>query len=145
MLPKSFKDMPVEQAKLKYPMEQRPQIIKTNEGTDINFTFSLLEQPIANRQVKLVRDSLKRVLRSARPDMKFLENGLEEIEDHTIGWFEFISNGIDGKLYNMMYFTPIDGKLIKKKIFFAKHIYLIMEETKMMQNMHGIWRSWRLC
>ncbi len=113
MLPKSFKDMPVEQAKLKYPMEQRPQVIKTNERTDINFTFSLLEQPIVNRQVKIMRDSLKRVLRSARPDMKFLEDGLEEIENHTIGWFEFISNGIDGKLYNMMYFTPIDGKLMQ--------------------------------
>ena len=98
MLPKSFQDMPMEQAKLKYPMEQRPQVIKTNERTDINFTFSLLEQPIANRQVKIMRDSLKRVLRSARPDMKFLEDGLEEIENHTIGWFEFISNGIDGKL-----------------------------------------------
>ena len=113
MLPKSFQDMPMEQAKLKYPMEQRPQVIKTNERTDINFTFSLLEQPIANRQVKIMRDSLKRVLRSARPDMKFLEDGLEEIENHTIGWFEFISNGIDGKLYNMMYFTPIDGKLMQ--------------------------------
>ena len=113
MLPKSFQDMPAEQAKLKYPIEQRPQVIKTNERTDINFTFSLLEQPIANRQVKLMRDSLKRVLRSARPDMKFLEDGLEEIEDHTIGWFEFISNGIDGKLYNIMYFTPIDGKLMQ--------------------------------
>ena len=42
MLPTSFTDMPMEQAKLKYPMEQRPQVIKTNEETDINFTFSLI-------------------------------------------------------------------------------------------------------
>lgn len=113
MLPKSFTDMPIEQAKLKYPMEQRPQVIKTNERTDINFTFSLLEQPMENRQVKMMRDSLRRVLRRARPDMKFMEDGLEEIEEHTIGWFEFISNGLDGKLYNIMYFTPIDSKLMQ--------------------------------
>lgn len=113
MLPKSFTDMPIGQAKLKYPMEQRPQVIKTNERTDINFTFSLLEQPMENRQVKMMRDSLRRVLRRARPDMKFMEDGLEEIEEHTIGWFEFISNGLDGKLYNIMYFTPIDSKLMQ--------------------------------
>lgn len=113
MLPKAFKDMPMEQAKLKYPMEQRPQVIKTNERTDINFTFSLLEQPIENRQVKLMRDSIRRALRRARPDMKFMEDGLEEPEGHAIGWFEFISNTLDGKMYNMMYFTPIDGKLMQ--------------------------------
>ena len=113
MLPESFTDMPIEQAKLKYPMEQRPQVIKTNKRTDINYTFSLLEQPIENRQMKMMRDSLRRALRRARPDMKFMEDGLEEVEGHTIGWFEFISNGLDGKLYNMMYFTPIDNKLMQ--------------------------------
>lgn len=42
MLPKKFVDMPLDMAKRKYPMEQRPQIIKTNETGDINFTFNLL-------------------------------------------------------------------------------------------------------
>ncbi len=113
MLPQSFKDMPDGLAKLKYPMEQRPQVIRTNEGTDINFTFSLLDQPLENSQVKLLGDTLKKALRRARPDMRFMEDGFRETKGHTTGWFEFISNGIDGKLYNIMYFTPVSGRLMQ--------------------------------
>lgn len=113
MLPRSFKDMPPEQARLKYPAEQRPQVIRTNERTDINFTFSLLDQPLENGQVKPLRDLLKKALRRARPDMRFMEDGLRENRGHTTGWFEFISNGIDGKLYNFMYLTPVSGRLMQ--------------------------------
>lgn len=113
MLPRSFRNMPMDLARLKYPMEQRPQVIRTNEGTDINFTFSLLDQPLENGQVKMLRDALKKALRRARPDMQFMENGLRETQGRMTGWFEFISNGLDGKLYNIMYFTPISGKLMQ--------------------------------
>lgn len=112
MLPSSFTDMPMELAKLKYPMEQRPQVIKTNEATDINFTFSLVNQPLANDQVKQLRDSLKGVLKTVRPDMRFTEEGMEEIEERSIGWFELTYSGIDTKIYNIMYFTPIAGKMM---------------------------------
>ena len=30
----------------------------------------------------------------------------------TIAWFDFISHGIDGRLYNLMFFTSVDGKLM---------------------------------
>lgn len=112
MLPKSFTDMSIELAKLKYPMEQRPQVIKTNEATDINFTFSLLDQPLTNSQVKTAKDSLKKIMKTVRPDMRFTEDGMENVEGRTIGWFELIYNGLDGKLYNIMYFTPVDGKML---------------------------------
>ena len=112
MLPASFTDMTMEMAKLKYPMEQRPQVIKTNEGTDINFTFSLINQPLVNSQVKQVRDSLKKIIKRVRPDMRFMEEGLEETEERTIGWYELTYNGLDEKLYNIMYFTPVDGKMM---------------------------------
>lgn len=113
MLPRSFQDMPSGPARLKYPMEQRPQVIRTNERTDINFTFSLLDQPLENSQVKPLRDTLKKALRRARPDMRFMEDGLRETQERTTGWFEFISNGIDGKLYNIMYLTPVSGRLMQ--------------------------------
>ncbi|MCM1259283.1 MAG: hypothetical protein NC307_15765 [Roseburia sp.] len=112
MLPVSFTDMPMELAKLKYPMEQCPQVIKSNEATDINFTFSLADQPLTNDQVKQVRDSLKRVLKTVRPDMRFMEEGMEEMGEGSIGWFELTYSGIDTKIYNIMYFTTIAGKMM---------------------------------
>lgn len=112
MLPETFADMPLEAAKLKYPMEQRPQIIKTSEDTKINFTFSLIEQPLKNEQVKETVQFFKKVLKTAKPDIHFIEEKLETVDTKTLGWFDFISNGYDQKIYNLMYFVPIDGKLM---------------------------------
>lgn len=112
MLPETFADMSLEAAKLKYPMEQRPQIIKTSEDTKINFTFSLIEQPLENEQVKEIVQFFKKVLRNAKPDINFIEEKIETIDLKTLGWFDFISNGYDQKIYNLMYFVPIDGKLM---------------------------------
>lgn len=112
MLPDKFEDMPLRLAKSKYPMEQRPQIIKTNEDTKINFTFSLIEQSLTNEQVNQMIKLFKQVLRNAKPDIKFIEEKTEKVDTLTVGWFDFVSNGYDQKIYNFMYFVPIAGKMM---------------------------------
>lgn len=112
MLPKKFIDMPVEAAKVKYPMEQRPQIIKTNETGDVNFSFSLLDEKLQDNQVEKVKDSLIRLLKQAYPANTFYESNIEEQNHRVIGWFDFKSHGFDQKLYNFMYLLPIEGKFL---------------------------------
>lgn len=51
MLPDTFVDMPSSIVKLKYPSEQRPQIIKTSLDASVNFTFSLFNQEFEDSQV----------------------------------------------------------------------------------------------
>ena len=104
MLPDNFKDMSPEAAKSKYPMEQRPQVIKTSEDTKINFTFSLIDQPITNEQVEELVKYIKKILRNAKPDIRFVEDKIQEVNKLTIGWFDFVSNGYDQKIYNLMYY-----------------------------------------
>lgn len=112
LLPTTFMDMPLEQARLKYPMEQRPQIIKTNSAGDINFTFSLIDQNINNAQVKQIMQFFKNVLKMAQPTNVFHEENVEQIGDITVSWFDYVSNGYDKKIFNLVYLLPIDGKLM---------------------------------
>lgn len=112
MLPESFVDMPLERAKLKYPMEQRPQIIKMNETGDINFTFSFVEQQMKDNQVEQVMQLFKRVIKNAQPSNVFNEECVEQINGSTVGWFDYVSNGYDKKLFNMMYVLAVDGRLV---------------------------------
>ena len=93
-------------------MEQRPQIIKTNENTDINFTFSLLEQEMSNNHVLELNDYLYKVLKSARSENTYFEKKVEQVGELLVGWFDFKSHGIDQNIYNVMYCTPISGKLL---------------------------------
>lgn len=113
MLPKCFDDMPIELAKIKYPMEQRPKIIKTNEKTDINISLNLTHQPYVDNQAKVVLKALKNAIANVHQNNLFLEQNIETNEyGATIAWFEFISHGIDGRLYNLMFFTSVDGKMM---------------------------------
>jgi hypothetical protein len=111
MLPADFSDMPPEAAKQKYPMEQRPAIIKTSPEMDMDFAFNIVEQPIANEQIEQVADYIRNVMKKVQTSNVFCEKGTMEAGKTKIAWFDFISNGIDEKMYNFMYFFCVDGKL----------------------------------
>ena len=113
MLPEKFEDMPLEVAKIKYPMEQRPAVIKTNEKTDINISLNLTQQPYENKQAEAVLKIFKGAIANVYPNNLFMEQKIEvNPYGTTIAWFDFISHGIDGRLYNLMFFTSVDGKLM---------------------------------
>lgn len=113
MLPDNFVDMPPELARIKYPMEQRPQIIKMNEDGSINFTFSFLDIDVKNENLPEVIESLYMVIRNTQPANIFYEKKVEEINDTlSVGWFDYKSHGIDQKIYNLMYCIPMNGQLL---------------------------------
>lgn len=112
MLPKEFTEMSLEMAKIKYPMEQRPQVIKTNQEGTINFTFSLLDAKVENKNIEEVRDGLQRIMKRVQPANIFYEKELAEVDGKTIGWFDYKSHGIDQKIYNLVYVLPIEEKVM---------------------------------
>ena len=63
MLPDTFVDMPSAIVKLKYPSEQRPQIIKTSLDTAVNFTFSLFNQELEESQVGRGIEQCREIIR----------------------------------------------------------------------------------
>lgn len=110
MLPDTFVDMPHEIAKIKYPSEQRPQVIKMNNDTSVNFTFSLYDTPFNERQIESALSQFQRIILKVNPAFIFYDFII--IEEKNIGWFDFKSYGLDEQMYNVMYITPIEGKLM---------------------------------
>lgn len=110
MLPDTFVDMPSAIVKLKYPSEQRPQIIKTSLDTAVNFTFSLFNQELEESQVGRGIEQCREIIRKVNP--AFLYYDLVVEEEKNIGWFDFKSYGLDEPIYNVMYITPIEGKMM---------------------------------
>ncbi len=110
MLPESFVDMPEKYAKQKYPSEQRPRVIKTSLDTTVNFTFSLLDSAFKKAFIPEVLNQFKNILQKANPAFIFYEQGVDV--ERELGWFDFKSYGIDEQIYNIMYVTPVDGKLM---------------------------------
>lgn len=111
-LPEDFSDLPEALAKIKYPSENRPQIIKSSNDNRINITFNLLPVEMKNEDVMQTIHSFKNIIQNINPSNNFIEEGAIEInENHKLAWFDFLSNAIDGTLYSIISCMEVDGKM----------------------------------
>ena len=111
MLPADFVDMPPNMAKLKYPSENRPAILKTSLDTSINFGFSRYQNALDNSQVEFVMNHFEMMSKKMNPANQFLGKGTKEVGAISIAWTEYRAFAIDGQIYNLIYFFPLCGKM----------------------------------
>lgn len=111
-LPESFMDLPLEYAKLKYPSEQRPSVIKSNKEGSINFTFEFLKASVPEGKIKQLRNQMKNVIKRFQPANVFFEQGEMQVNTLETAWFDYKSHGIDQKIYNLMYFIPLREQVL---------------------------------
>lgn len=110
-LPDSFVDMPLGLAKIKYPSEQRPQIIKTNLDTTVNFSFNLFNTRIKDDEIADATTQFKDIIARLNPAYVFYHFVIEG-EPRKIGWFDFKSYCVDANVYNVVYLTRVKNKLL---------------------------------
>ncbi|SEJ89669.1 hypothetical protein SAMN05660742_12259 [Propionispira arboris] len=111
-IPINFIDMPDEFARLKYLSSDRPQIIKTDDTGSINITMNLVPQNIEDQQILEVKEGVKSLLKQLNPSYLFLEEGVETIEEKTVGFFEFKSPTVDDSLFNLMFFVELNHNVM---------------------------------
>lgn len=112
MLPTSFVNMPLKIAKIKYPSEQRPQVIKTDLLGSTNFAFNLFPSPIRPEQLKEAADGFQAIIRKVNPANVFYDSIEEQSGILPICWFDFKGHAIDDQTYNIVYLTIIDKCLM---------------------------------
>ncbi|MFI3212251.1 MAG: hypothetical protein R3Y24_02820 [Eubacteriales bacterium] len=111
-LPKTFIDMPKKIAQIKYPSNQRPQIIKTDLLGATNFTFSLIAQHLESEQLEQVANMFENTIKKVHPANVFYDKGTEDIGKLKFSWFDFKGYAIDSQMYYLYYVTIIDGNLL---------------------------------
>lgn len=114
LIPAAFQDMTPEEARKKYPSEQRPQIIKTNKSGSVNFAFNLLEQKLEEEQLEAVLQDFLRVMKRLHPTNICLnmESGRKNERYTPYASMEFTSTAINENLYNMIVISPIEEELL---------------------------------
>ncbi|OXM85379.1 hypothetical protein [Paenibacillus rigui] len=111
-IPRDFSDMPEEQRKLKYPYEQRPQIIQSDETGVINFTLTRIDQELDDESVEELTDGMKAMMKRANPSNVFYSDGTEYADGKPIGYFEFKGTALDGYVYYIMFFLEFEGETV---------------------------------
>ena len=111
-MPKDFKVMSEEMMKLKYPSERRPTLVYTNTSGGINVALNLTNNK-ANQNLMLpYKENFVNTFKKLYPSADWKNSGVKEINGRKVGFLELITPAVDTKIYNLMFFTDLDGQLL---------------------------------
>lgn len=102
-LPENFYKLSNEEAKKRYAFESRPEIIYSNDGGSVNFTFHLLRDKnlAPSIGVSEIMDSIKLLYPNI---LIYEENHLSPDEDGCeIRYCDFRTSSLEGPIYNIIY------------------------------------------
>jgi hypothetical protein len=115
-IPDTFIDMPRELIDIKYPSNDRPDIIKTNLDADVNLSISLLENEENIDAEVMGQDFVKlisKVYKGAKAEKLSHVDKPNFIKKHL---FEFVIMGFDEKMYHILALANI-GKEVLQLMF----------------------------
>lgn len=97
-IPESFTPMDEEIIHLKYPSDNRPSIVYTNEETTMNVAVSLSDVSIKDNQIGEYLETLKDTFK----EFKDVKTNSFKRDDHTLGEISFTSTATDTEIHNHM-------------------------------------------
>ncbi len=112
LLPRGFSIMSEEKAKMKYPSERRPTLIYTNQDDTVNVVFDHTSTKISVGQLYEYKKNLRKTLESIYPSADWFDDKVIKIGGRDVGTLQLLTPAIDIKIYNSMFFTELDGKLL---------------------------------
>lgn len=112
-IPEGFYDMEDQYIKLKYPLENRPQVIKCNEDMRVDFKYSVMEidtkEPVL---LYLIEEIKKAVLNSNSSFEKIDEYIYYDESNYPITGFSFSNEVLDGIAYNVIFLRQFHNYII---------------------------------
>lgn len=111
MLPDSWKQMPEEYARIKYPSEFRPQIIITTLDLSVNLGFTAFPNKIQSDDIMKIMERTRAAIYRSNPDC--IMYPCAELQKIRGAWFAFRSHAMDSDLYNMMMIAALGKRIVQ--------------------------------
>ena len=111
-LPVSFTVMEPERARRKYPSEDRPQAIYTDERGCVDLTFSLFPQRVGTDQIRGALMRYQALIKKCRQDAAILEKGTYPMEKGCGGWSTFRYAALDEEMSGLLALIGTERYLI---------------------------------
>lgn len=128
-VPNDFEIMSEEMTNAKYPSENRPTLIYSNESGSINVALNYTETVAGQSFMELYVESLVSTFESLYPSAEWKDSGVEEINGRKVGYLKLITPAEDSNIYNVIFFTDLDGKLLLASFNCTENFIPEWEET----------------
>ncbi len=112
LLPEGFTEMDAATLATKYPGENRPTLVFTNETGAINIAINHTQNQVAPNQLTQLHQQLDSSVRQAQPQATWMFSGFQHYHGKKWIQLEFQSAAIDTKVHNMMISTSADGRML---------------------------------
>ncbi len=112
LVPKNWKQMSEENIKIKYPGARPPKYVLSDVTGGISLAFNHTDSRATQEQIETYKNVLKSSLTSAYPEAEWIADSVKVINGKKVGFCKVITNTQSGKIYNQMFFTDLDGKLL---------------------------------
>ncbi|MBD8499477.1 hypothetical protein [Paenibacillus arenosi] len=112
LIPKGFEIMSEEMAATKYPGENRPTLIYTDEDGSINVAFNHLPTPISEDELDKFVAAMKKQFEKVHPSATWYDDGVTTINNKSVGYLELLTPAVDTNVYNLMFMTEVDGRIL---------------------------------
>jgi hypothetical protein len=112
LLPKDFEIMTEDMLNIKYPSSRRPTLVYTDETGGINVAFNHTTSNASPQQIDAYKDNLVATFKNAYPSAEWKGTGMKVINGKNVGYVELITPAIDTKIYNLIFFTDLDDRLL---------------------------------
>lgn len=109
VLPEKFVRMPQDMLETKYPAAQRPKeawYVESENGK-VSIAFSVTENAISEAQLPQFADMMKNQMKAFSPSLSEVT-----VNGKKMSRLEITTPAADGKIFNVMQFSSLDGKLL---------------------------------
>ena len=112
MAPKELTSMPDEMWSLKYRNKPRPALVLSDSTGEVNLLADMTDQHAAESQMAAFKDFQLKQIKTKRTDATILSDGVKMINGKRVGYFKFISQASDQKIFNYFFFVIANGKIL---------------------------------
>lgn len=112
LAPKDLSSMTDEMWGAKYQKRPKPIMVLTDVDGEVNLIADMTQQPATENQIAAFKDYQIQQLKAKRPDLNLLSDGVKIINSKKVGYFKFITQAVDQKVFNYYFFTIVDGKIL---------------------------------
>ena len=111
LMPNNFKLMGRALLEKKYPSEgRRPTEVYTNENASINIAFNHTQNKATLDQLPEIESVLEKQFQN--PSVSFEKSEIRKINGRDFILIEFVSPAVDTQIYNLMFITSVEGRLL---------------------------------
>jgi hypothetical protein len=110
--PVELVEMSDQMYKLKYENRPRPAVALSDKKGEVSLIGRITNQRANESQIVAYKDFQIAGLKKLHPDIQLIDGGLKTVRGKKVGYFKFLSQAVDQKIFNYYFFTVVDGEII---------------------------------